>query len=176
MTRRNIELKARLASLEAARETAQLLATASLGVERQIDTYFVCAHGRLKLRQRQGLPDQLVSYARVNDTAAKPSDYHLVEVADAAGLRAALAAALGVLVVVDKRREVFLVDNVRIHLDQVAELGDFLEFEAVLARGKGDDRGRNQLAELSQRFDLEDRALVAGSYSDLLLERRKPGG
>jgi adenylate cyclase len=176
MTRRNIELKARLESLDAARETARQLATGSLGIERQTDTYFVCRFGRLKLRQREGLPDQLVWYARANHAAPKPSDYYLVEVADAAALRAALTAALGVLAVVDKRREIFLVDNVRIHLDQVSDLGDFLEFEAVLGPDDGDDEGRTQLADLSRMFGIDARSLVAGSYSDLLLERRPPGG
>ena len=53
-------------------------------------------------------------------------------IAEPALLKAALTAALGVRRVVDKRREIFLADNVRIHLDDVAGLGTFLEFEAVL--------------------------------------------
>ncbi|HVC98392.1 MAG TPA: class IV adenylate cyclase [Pirellulales bacterium] len=171
---RNIELKARLATLDVARETARRLATGSLGIERQKDTYFVCRLGRLKLREREGLSAQLVGYTRANDAAPKPSDYHIIEIADVAALRAALSATLGVLVVVDKRREIFLANNVRIHLDQVAELGDFLEFEAVLGPGDGDDDGRAQLAALGQEFGIDSADLVAGSYSDLLLERCGP--
>jgi predicted adenylyl cyclase CyaB len=173
---RNIELKARLASLDAVREIARQLATALPSVERQTDTYFVCRQGRLKLREREGLAAQLVGYSRANDAVPKPSDYHIIEVDDARALYAALSATLGVLVVVDKRREIFLADNVRIHLDQVAELGDFLEFEAVLGPGDSDDLGHAQLAALRRRFGIESTCLVAGSYSDLLLERRGPNG
>ncbi|HUY31904.1 MAG TPA: class IV adenylate cyclase [Pirellulales bacterium] len=173
---RNIELKARLASLDAARETARQLATGLPSVERQTDTYFVCRRGRLKLRERLGLPAQLVGYARANEAAPKPSDYHITEVSDASALRAALSAALGVLVVVDKRREIYLVNNVRIHLDQVAELGDFLEFEAVLGPADGDDEGHARLAALARQFGIDPTGLVAWSYSDLLLERHGPDG
>ena len=49
--RTNIELKARLASLETAREVASRLATERLEDQRQVDTYFHCREGRLKLRE-----------------------------------------------------------------------------------------------------------------------------
>lgn len=173
---RNIELKARLDSLVLARQVAERLATDALGVEVQTDTYFAGAQGRLKLRQREGRPDQLVWYARPDALDAKASDYQLVEVAESAALKEALAAAYGILIVVEKRREIFLHHNVRIHLDQVAGLGDFLEFEAVLGAGHDDADGRAALARLSQEFSIEPRRLVADSYSDLLLVERANRG
>lgn len=174
--RRNIELKARLASLAAARNVAERLATESLGVEVQTDTYFAGAQGRLKLRERQGRQDQLVWYSRPDASDAKASDYRLVPVTEAAALKAALTAAYGILIVVEKRREIFLCDNVRIHLDQVAGLGDFLEFEAVLGAEHDDADGLAALEKLRQEFGIEPRHLVAGSYSDLLLVERTSRG
>ena len=44
----------------------------------------------------------------------------------------AFDAALGTVVVVSKRRRLFLWEGVRIHLDEVEGLGSFVEFEAVL--------------------------------------------
>ena len=55
---RNIELKARLADLDAARKTAVAIATERLGTQHQVDTYFHCRHGRLKLRQIDRLMGQ----------------------------------------------------------------------------------------------------------------------
>ena len=72
---RNIELKARLTDPDAARATARRLATESLGVLHQIDTYFRVAHGRLKLRETSNAAAELVQYRRPNDAAAKTSDY-----------------------------------------------------------------------------------------------------
>lgn len=174
--RRNIELKARLSSLDAARPIARRLATATLDAERQTDTYFAAAHGRLKLRERQVLPSQLVWYARPDGEAARPSDYLLVEVADAAALKQALASAYGVLVVVEKEREIYLHDNVRIHLDRVAGLGEFLEFEAVLAPGAADATGYDQLLALAREFAIAPEQRIASSYSDLLLVERSSRG
>lgn len=49
--RANLELKARCADLERARERARGVATAWLGVDEQTDTYFTTRSGRLKLRE-----------------------------------------------------------------------------------------------------------------------------
>jgi len=164
---RNIELKARLADLDAAREIAESLATERLGVQHQIDTYFHCRNGRLKLRQIDNLRSELVWYARPDQEGPKPSDYRVVPVSNPETLKAALTAALGVRVVVDKRREIYLVDNVRIHLDEVAGLGTFLEFEAVLGPGADDAASHTQLARLQDEFGIARVNLLPGSYSDM---------
>lgn len=188
LSRRNIELKARLRDLAAARRTAEAVATDYLGVQRQIDTYFHCRQGRLKLREIEGSSAQLVSYSRPDCSEAKASDYHLVDVPDAAAMKQALAAALGVRLIVEKRREIFLAGNVRIHLDEVESLGTFLEFEAVLGSGVdnmgidvpgsdsigsmglrcADAAGHDLLRSLSAQFGLRPDDLLAGSYADLL--------
>jgi predicted adenylyl cyclase CyaB len=165
---RNIELKTRLRDPAAARAVAEAVATKRLGVQHQVDTYFHCPHGRLKLRQIDGLSAQLVWYARPDREGPKRSDYRLVPVANPETLKAALAAALGVRGVVEKRREIFLVDNVRIHLDEVAGLGHFLEFEAVLAADMPDADGHAQLERLMRQFDIRPADLLGGSYGEMV--------
>lgn len=164
---RNIELKARLRDPATARLAAQAIATGAAGVEVQTDTYFHVPHGRLKLREIAGRPAVLIAYRRPDDAAAKASDYRLVPMDDAEALKLALAAALGIRAVVQKRREIFLVDNVRIHLDEVAGLGSFLEFEAVLSPECDDAAGHAQLERLSRHFGLAPADLVEGSYGEL---------
>lgn len=168
LPRRNIELKARMPDLAAARRTAEAMASGYLGVQRQVDTYFHCRHGRLKLREIGESAAQLVAYSRPDSAAAKASDYCLIDVSDAPALKQALAAALGVRLAVEKRREIFLAGNVRIHLDEVAGLGCFLEFEAVLGPDIDDAAGHAQLNELCARFGIRPEDQLAGSYADLL--------
>ncbi len=165
---RNIELKCRIGGLDSARRVAAELATGRLGRQEQVDTYFDCPHGRLKLRQIDGLSAQLVWYARPDREGPKASDYRVVPVANPETLKAALGAALGVRCVVRKQREVFLFHNVRIHLDEVDRLGTFLEFEAVLGADLDDGAGHEQLADLIGRFGLDEADFLAGSYSDML--------
>jgi adenylate cyclase, class 2 len=160
-----------LASFDAARAIAARLATEPLEQQTQIDTYFVCRHGRLKLREINGSRAQLVYYARADRPDAKASDYRLVDVAEPAALKQALAAAWGTLVVVEKRREIYLYHNVRIHLDVVHGLGQFIEFEAVLGSGVDEAAGHAQVAWLQDEFQIEPADLLEGSYSDLLQKK-----
>jgi adenylate cyclase class 2 len=165
---RNIELKARVADFDAARTVARRIATEHLGTQRQVDTYFHCRHGRLKLREIEGSTGQLVGYARPDEPGPKASDYMLVPIADPGPLKATLAAALGVQCVVEKQREIFLFHNVRIHLDEVKGLGRFLEFEAVLGPEADDAEGRSQVDRLIAEFSIEPGDLLPGSYADML--------
>lgn len=165
---RNIELKARLASLDPARKVAQRLATSSGGTLHQIDTYFPAPQGRLKLREIVGQRAELLAYHRSNAPLARASDYSVVPVTDPAALKSALAAVLGVCVVVDKTRDLWFYNNVRIHLDQVKDLGTFLEFEAVLSDGIDDVAGHQQLDFLCVQFQIQPADIVAESYCDLL--------
>ena len=112
---RNIELKARVADLDAVRLAAQRVATDRLDDQHQIDTYFHCSRGRLKLREITGQPAQLICYERPDQALAKTSCYHLVPTPEPAALKSALSQALGVRVVVEKHREILLYENVRIH-------------------------------------------------------------
>ena len=165
---RNIELKARLADVDAARRVARAIAAKQLGTRHQVDTYFHCRRGRLKIRQIDGLSAQLVWYARPDEPGPAPSDYVLVPISNPETLKAALTAALGVRCVVEKRREVFLYRNVRIHLDEVTGLGSFLEFEAVLGPDVDDAAGRSQVDQLAEEFSLDRGSLLAGSYADMV--------
>lgn len=169
--RGNVELKARLHSLPSARQIAAALATSPVESQAQRDTYFHVATGRLKLREIEGQTAQLVWYSRADQAAAKRSDYRLVAVAHPDELREALVAACGVRAVVEKHREIFLYNNVRIHLDTVTGLGDFIEFEAVLGPEVNESAGRAQVEFLQSAFQLTVDDLVAVSYVELMLRR-----
>ena len=79
--------------------------------------------------------------------------------------------ALGVIAVVDKLREIYYVDNVKIHLDRVRGLGKFLEVEAFVRKG-GLRRGRKQAEKIRELFGVLPEDILAHSYSDLILARR----
>jgi predicted adenylyl cyclase CyaB len=166
--RRNLELKARCADLASARRVVEQLGARSGGTEIQTDTYFHVAHGRLKLREIESQAAFLISYDRPDHDAARISAYHLVPVADADGLKAALAAALGVRGQVRKRRQIYFWHNVRIHLDEIDGLGSFVEFEAVLSSEQDESESAAHLEMLRHSLALEPADLISRSYADLL--------
>lgn len=165
---RNLELKARYPDLERAHRLAHQLGAEPRGTLHQRDTYFHTPKGRLKLRETARETAQLIAYLRPDHLRARTSRYHLVPVPEPEQLAAALEATLGIRAVVEKRRDLFLYRNVRIHLDDVSALGTFLEFEAVLAPDDSEADAIDLLADLRRTFGISDDLLLAGSYADLL--------
>lgn len=167
---RNIEFKARDPQPARTLELALALGADDRGEIAQTDTYFSRARGRLKLREQQPGDAELIQYRRADAPGARESEYRRVATADAPALRDALDAALGTLVVVEKRRRLLLRENVRIHLDEVEGLGSFLELEAVTGPAADLAAERDKLERLRAELEIRDDALVPLGYSDLLLD------
>jgi predicted adenylyl cyclase CyaB len=165
---RNVELKAKCPDLSAAAEAVRRHGATFVQPLRQVDTYFHVPHGRLKLRATEGERAELIWYARDDTTDFRGSDYHIVPIADPSAAKTALTAALGLRGEVRKRRELWLWHNVRIHLDHVDGLGDFVEFEAVLTGESDEVTSLARLAVLAKAMKIEDADRIAVSYCDLL--------
>ena len=165
---RNVEIKARLADLAATRRRVERIADGPGQVVEQADTFFRVAEGRLKLRERSGAAAELIWYRRPDAEGPKESAYETCAVPDAGRLRELLASALGVADRVVKRRTVYHVGRTRIHVDEVRDLGSFLELEVELARGESAEAGVAEAHRLMRALEIGPEALVAGAYVDLL--------
>src|SRR5882724_10046016 len=152
----NIEIKAVYPDLEKARLIAITLGAKPSLAQKQRDTYFTVPNGRLKMREIPGI-SWLIPYVRPNDPEAKRSNYELITVDAPEHTRALFTEILGVSVVVEKQREIFLLDNIRIHLDQVTDLGCFLEFEAVYdsADPAAEEINRAKVEQLMIDFEID---------------------
>jgi predicted adenylyl cyclase CyaB len=165
----NLERKCRHDHLPAVRAVlAEMAGAVRVGTLAQVDVYFHARHGRLKLRLIDGGQAELIGYERPDDSGIRASSYHRTAVADPAGARAVLAGALGVRGEVWKVRELWLWHNVRIHLDDVRDLGTFIELEAVLDEANDEALSLVRLDELGRRLGLDPARDVGGSYADLL--------
>ena len=169
--RRNIELKARDGDPARSIKTCLALGAASLGTLSQRDTYFGVRFGGLKLREETPGVPHLIQFERADEPQQRESRYRVIPVEDVPTLRAALAAALSVQTVVTKRRQLFLWQEVRIHLDEVEGLGCFIELEAVAARSSDLTREHQLIAELRIAFDITDERLIATGYAAQLSAR-----
>jgi len=161
-------LKARCCDLAAAERAARELGARPAGILEQVDTYFHVANGRLKLRETTGKAAELIWYARADSVEFRGSDYYVIAVADAVAMQEAMGRAMGVRGAVRKRRTLLLWENVRIHLDRVESLGDFLEFEAVISDEAGEAISHQRLRTLARALSIHDDDRLAVSYSDLL--------
>ena len=164
---RNLELKARLPDLNEARRVAVTLGAARQGAERQVDEYFAVPAGRLKLRHSSLDGAHLIAYLRPDDPDSRLARFHRLPVADPQGLRETLTAMFGATARVEKEREVWWWRDVRIHLDLVAGLGSFVEFEARLDRIADVAEAGRRLDRLRREFGIADGDAIAGSYGEM---------
>ncbi|MDP7322005.1 MAG: VOC family protein [Bacteriovoracaceae bacterium] len=143
------------------------------GEDHQVDTYFKVDGGRLKHR-RGNVENSLIYYQRSDLAEARESHVQLEKLVTDNSLEVLLAKALGINVVVDKRRKIYFIDNIKFHIDYVKDLGVFVEIEAI------DEKGALSLQELQEqcesyikRFGLKRKDFLSLSYSDLVQESFK---
>lgn len=167
---RNVEFKAELRDIEVARSICKSLKAVHDGRRRQTDTYFRVADGRLKRRETQGEPAEYIFYSRSNRVDPKVS--HYVVYTEAQARERFGASPLPVWVVVKKTRDLYLLDHVRIHLDEVDALGKFLEFEAIVSEENDVPMCRESVEFLREAFMPALGEPIAVSYADMLAAER----
>ena len=167
---RNVEIKARIVSVEALLPKVQAVADQGPFEIRQDDTYFACNAGRLKLRMFSSGQGELIYYRRADQQAPKESFYLRSPTTAPEVLRESLKLAYGQTGHVEKHRTLFLAGRTRIHLDRVSGLGHFLELEVVLEENESSDAGVREANELLAKLGVERSQLIEGGYVDL------PGG
>ena len=165
---RNIEIKARIPSVEAMAATVVALADHGPVEIPQDDTFFVCDRGRLKLRAFSATEGQLIFYRRANQAGPKESFFVISPTTSPDSLREALSLAYGQAGRVRKHRTLYLVGRTRVHLDRVENLGHFLELEVVLSEGEPSERGLEEAHTLMTSLGISADQLVEGAYVDVL--------
>ena len=169
---RNVEIKARIESVDSLASSAKSIATEGPIEIEQDDTFFRCDNGRLKLRVLGGGKAELIYYRRADERGPKESFYLRAPVSTPGLLRDALSRAYGEVGRVRKRRTLFLVGRTRVHLDEVEGLGHFLELEVVLGEDEPADTGMREACGLMERLGIHASQLVEGAYVDLQARRR----
>lgn len=162
----NIEFKAELRNLDAARAQCKLLGARCLGSFQQTDTYYRMPDGRLKKRETTNEPVEWVFYHRPDRVSPRMSNYTILT--DEQARRRWGTQSLKPWLTVSKTREVWLVGDVRIHLDQVERLGTFIEFEALVSRRFDVKMCHKAIATLREKFQPLFGESISASYSDLM--------
>ena len=166
----NIEIKAKCSNPDSIREVLKSHNANFEGTDHQIDTYFKVNEGRLKLREGN-IENFLIFYSRADQAGPKQSDVILYKTEPNSPLKTALTQALGILVVVDKQREIYFIDNVKFHIDEVKDLGSFIEIEASNKDGLiGKEKLHEQCQHYMELLGISETNLLENSYSDMLLK------
>jgi predicted adenylyl cyclase CyaB len=167
----NIEIKARSSRINKVRDFLNNHAASFKGVDYQEDTYFKTNEGRLKIREGR-IENSLIFYLRKNNIGPKMSDVILVK-KPGPELKELLTKSNGILAVVKKKREIYFIDNVKFHLDEVDGLGSFVEIEAISEEGQYTQNFlQKQCEKYLECFEISPFDLIDCSYSDFLIEAK----
>lgn len=169
----NFEFKAHTDNLAELEKKLLQLNPQFIGEDHQNDTYFNVAKGRLKLREGN-IENSLIHYERENFAEAKSSNILLYQHTPDPTLKEILVKTLGVKVVVDKLRKIYFIENVKFHFDRLADLGTFVEVEAIDKDGSiGLEILQKQCRKYADFFEINGEDYISESYSDLILANKK---
>jgi len=167
----NVEIKAKCHNPNKIREILESKNAENKGLDNQIDTYFKVNFGRLKLREGN-IENYLIHYYRENKKDPKESHVLLFKSDSKSNLKEILTTSLGILTIVNKKREIYFIGNVKFHIDDIINLGSFIEIEAIDYEGNiGRDRLLEQCHYYLDLFNINREDLIDVSYSDLLLNK-----
>lgn len=172
--KRNIEIKAKIANLFdfdcISSRALKLSDSKSFEILKQEDLFFTCPNGRLKMRFMEN-EAQLIFYKRHNTFGPKCSNYDILKEKDPSKLLNVLTLALGKPLKIIKMRHLYLVGQTRIHLDEVENLGFFIELEVVLDENQLIEDGQKIAFELMQNLKIDSQNLIDVAYIDLLQQK-----
>ena len=167
----NIEFKASCNDIYTAEQKLITLKPKFIGEDHQIDTYFNTPIGRLKLREGN-IENSLIFYERENTSNAKQSNVILYNHEANASLKSILTKVNGIKTVVDKKRRIYFIENVKFHFDRVEGLGTFVEVEAIDSDGRiGIEKLQEQCNYYANFLGVKDNDYLAISYSDMLMSK-----
>ncbi|KAF7992465.1 hypothetical protein HCN44_001803 [Aphidius gifuensis] len=172
---RNIEIKAVLKNRESVEDRAKSLSGSGPTIIKQSDTFFEVPKGRLKLRSFEDGSGVLIFYERPDVEGPKLSQYNMVKLEDQVacdGLKGILGKTNGIIGVVDKIRHLYIVGQSRIHIDQVDNLGNFMEIEVVLQDDEDVTIGEEISKNLMIKLGICDDDLISTAYIDLLAKKK----
>lgn len=162
----NLELKIEIDSIKSFEEKLKGIANHS-GVLTQKDIYYKSKAGLLKLRVQDD-SHQLIKYNRDETTEDRWSNYDIL-IMDGKNVEKYLADLFEIEVVVEKVRTLYMYKNTRIHLDEVKNLGEFLELESVVVETL--DKAKSEFDQIVEILSLDLNKQLRMSYRDLLLAK-----
>jgi hypothetical protein len=124
--------------------------------------------GRLKKREAPGEPTEWIYYHRRDIVRPRMSSYAILS--DAQAKRRWGAHSLRAWLKVAKKRELWMLENIRIHLDDVLGLGRFIEFEAVISKEHDTRECHEMIGRLREVFGPTMGEPVGASYCDLMAQ------
>ena len=169
----NLEIKVATSNIEEIRKKTTEIDAKNITTLYQLDTYFLVGNKRLKLREEKGT-NYVVCYVRNNKKDSKLSTYHIIFISKqlVGFVKKLLSFIFGIKIVVNKKRELFIYKNTRIHFDEVENLGAYIELETVFSNNQKENDLVSEHNFIMKSLGLDVLEKIPNSYSDLLISKK----
>ena len=139
----------------------------------QVDTYFLLGETKIKIREEK-MSSELIVYFRKIKKGTRESRYYRLPLTPHSFfiVKGILSFIFGAKVRVVKHRDLYIYKNTRIHIDTAMDLGNFVELETVCKDPLCHNEYNDEHEEIKQKLYLSEYKVVAGSYSNLLWEKK----
>jgi len=162
----NLEIKLPINTFNEIRKVLADKMAENKGILNQKDTYFNYNKGLLKLREQNG-SFELIKYNRDESGNDRWSNYELLFI-EGKNIEEYFREILKTECIVEKKRELYLYNNTRIHLDTVKNLGLFLELETLVFDDYNDAKLRFDNMVEMLRLNISQQ--IRTSYRNLILQ------
>mgnify|MGYP001564535197 CR=1 FL=1 len=170
---KNIELKIFLDDFKDINFILKKIGAKYKGKFHQVDVYYWCKGGRLKLRKIDGQNFELIFYKRSDSNHSRLSDYQIFSIPKKRikPIKSILNKVYGEKNIVRKERSLWIYKHTRIHFDNVVKLGKFLELETVMEKINF-KQAMKEYDKIVKMLNLSKYKIYNKSYSDLLLKEQ----
>lgn len=168
---KNLEIKVEVEDLNDIKN--RLAFGANKGTLEQVDTYFLLGETKIKIREEKMVSD-LIVYFRKMKKGTRESRYYRLPLTPYSFfiIKNILSFILGIKIKVVKTRNLYIYKNTRIHIDIANDLGNFVELETVCKDPLYCKDYCDEHEEIKQKLSLGEYKTIAGSYSDLLWQKK----
>jgi len=164
----NLELKIKLDSPEKVESILKKNDVQLSEILHQKDIYYSVEKGLLKLRVEEN-GNSLIKYLRDESGSDRWSNYEIIQLTNGDAEKF-LSDIFTVEITVKKTRKLYWLLNTRIHIDEVENLGNFLELETIVDKDQEDAKDRFEKVVELLNLDLDNQ--IKCSYRDILLEKK----
>lgn len=164
----NLEIKVKVESHSKIIRKLKELNAEYCGVLKQKDVYFNIKYSLLKLRIENGNESVIFYNREESKSKTRWSDYSILHLKNNDGENF-FSKLFNIEAVVEKKRQLYIFDNTRIHLDTVKNLGKFIELETIVVKNKKVAERRFNF--INNYLELNKSEEIRKSYKNLLEEK-----
>ena len=162
----SVEWKAEVRDPSIVRALVKRLGGVHASTSVQSDTYYRVIDGMLMKREVEGEPPEFIHYLRA--PGVRPRHTRFTLYSEEQAVERFGARPIPVWVIVEKRRECWLLDGVRVHIDEVEDLGWFVELEVLVTPDQRPEEGEAKIASIRERLGPFVGEPVARGYAELI--------